>query len=77
VDPRVGLDTEDRGKILCPRRESNPDRPARSQALYSLSYPASNLRYYSGIVLERLSKHRQNSQSLGRDLIPGPPEYEV
>jgi hypothetical protein len=25
--PRAGLDTEDRGKILCPRRESNPDRP--------------------------------------------------
>jgi hypothetical protein len=27
VGPRAGLDTEDRGKILCPRRESNPDRP--------------------------------------------------
>jgi hypothetical protein len=26
VGPRVGLDTEDRGKILCPRRGSNPDR---------------------------------------------------
>jgi hypothetical protein len=27
VDPRAGLDTEAKGKILCPRRESNPDRP--------------------------------------------------
>jgi hypothetical protein len=27
VGPRAGLDTADRGKILCPRRGSNPDRP--------------------------------------------------
>jgi hypothetical protein len=27
VGPRAGLDTEDRGKILCPRRGSDPDRP--------------------------------------------------
>jgi hypothetical protein len=27
VGPRAGLDTEDRGKSLCPRRGSNPDRP--------------------------------------------------
>jgi hypothetical protein len=27
VGPRAGLDTEVRGKILCPRRWSNPDRP--------------------------------------------------
>jgi hypothetical protein len=27
VGPRAGLDTEARGKILCPRWESNPDRP--------------------------------------------------
>jgi hypothetical protein len=27
VGPRAGLDTEDRGKILCPCRVSNPDRP--------------------------------------------------
>jgi hypothetical protein len=27
VDPRAGLDIEARGKILCPRLESNPDRP--------------------------------------------------
>jgi hypothetical protein len=27
VGPRAGLDTEVRGKIVCPRRRSNPDRP--------------------------------------------------
>jgi hypothetical protein len=27
VGSRAGLDTEARGKILCPRRGSNPDRP--------------------------------------------------
>jgi hypothetical protein len=27
VGPRAGLDSEARGKILCPRRGSNPDRP--------------------------------------------------
>jgi hypothetical protein len=27
VGPRAGLDTEARGKILCPRRRSNLDRP--------------------------------------------------
>jgi hypothetical protein len=27
VGPRAGLDIEARGKILCPRRGSNPDRP--------------------------------------------------
>jgi hypothetical protein len=27
VGPRAGLDTEAKGKILCPRRGSNPDRP--------------------------------------------------
>jgi hypothetical protein len=27
VSPRAGLDTEAIGKILCPRRGSNPDRP--------------------------------------------------
>jgi hypothetical protein len=36
VGPRAGLDTEDRGKILCPCRGSNPD-------LYWLSYPGSIL----------------------------------
>jgi hypothetical protein len=38
------------------------------------------LRYCSGIRLERLrktTKNRHNSRSPGRDLNPGPPEYEV
>jgi len=30
MGPRAGLDTEDRGKIPCPCRGSNPDRPVRS-----------------------------------------------
>jgi hypothetical protein len=40
-----------------------------------------NLRYYSGICLQGLSKTTKNlsqdSCSPGRDLNPGPPEYEV
>jgi hypothetical protein len=42
VGPRAGLDTEVRGKILCPCRGSNPDHPVRSQTLYWLSYPGSS-----------------------------------
>jgi hypothetical protein len=38
VRPRAGLDAGVRRKILCPCRGSNPDRPARSQTLYCLSY---------------------------------------
>jgi hypothetical protein len=37
VGLRAGLDTEARGKILCPCRGSNPDHPVRSQTLYCLS----------------------------------------
>jgi hypothetical protein len=43
VGPRAGLDTEDRGKILSPVpsiEPRSPGRPARSQTLYWLSYPA-------------------------------------
>jgi hypothetical protein len=40
-----------------------------------------NLRYYAGICLEVLEKTTktlsQNRRSTGRDLNPGPPEYEV
>jgi hypothetical protein len=42
VDPRAGLDTEARGKILSPLlgiEPRSPSRPARSQTLYWLSYP--------------------------------------
>jgi hypothetical protein len=38
VGTRAGLDAGARGKILCPCRGSNPDRPGRSQSLYWLSY---------------------------------------
>jgi hypothetical protein len=40
VGPRAGLDTEVRGKILCPPpgiEPRSPGRPARSQTLYCLS----------------------------------------
>jgi hypothetical protein len=43
VGPRAGLDTEARGKILSPLpgiEPRSPGRPARSQTLYWLSYPA-------------------------------------
>jgi hypothetical protein len=43
VGPRAGLNTEDRGKILSPLpriEPRSPGRPARSQTLYCLSYPA-------------------------------------
>jgi hypothetical protein len=33
VGLRAGLDTEARGKVLCPRQGSNPGRPARRQTL--------------------------------------------
>jgi hypothetical protein len=38
VGPRAGLDAGPRRKILCHCRGSNPNRPARSQTLYCLSY---------------------------------------
>jgi hypothetical protein len=41
MGPRTGLDAEARGKILCLCQGSNPDRPARSQTLYCLSYRGS------------------------------------
>jgi hypothetical protein len=46
VDPRSGLDTEVRGKILSPLpgiEPWSPGRPARSQTLYWLGYPAHHL----------------------------------
>jgi hypothetical protein len=44
VDPRAGLDTEAKGKILLPLpgiEPQSPARPVRSQTLYWLSYPGS------------------------------------
>jgi hypothetical protein len=46
MGPRVGLDTEARGKILSPLPGIEPQsagRPAHSQTLYWLSYPADNV----------------------------------
>ena len=37
MDPRAGLDRCGKSR---PRRDSIPGRPARSQSLYRLSYPA-------------------------------------
>ena len=34
-----------------PHRDSIPDRPARGQSLYRLSYPAHNLRFYTYKIL--------------------------
>jgi hypothetical protein len=34
VGPRAGMDAVVKRKIPSPRRESNPDRPARSQSVY-------------------------------------------
>jgi hypothetical protein len=42
VGPTAGLDAEDRRKILCLCRGSNPGRSVRSQTLYWLSYPCSS-----------------------------------
>jgi hypothetical protein len=41
VGPRAGLDAGARRKTLCPCRGSNPDRPARRQTIYWLSYRGS------------------------------------
>jgi hypothetical protein len=45
VGPSAGLDAGARRKILCPCQGSKPDRPARSQTLYCLSYRGSPLLY--------------------------------
>jgi hypothetical protein len=47
--PRAGLDTEVRGKIISPLpgiEPGSPGRPARSQTLYWLSYPAHHYMHY-------------------------------
>jgi hypothetical protein len=43
VGPRAGLNAGARRKILCPCRRLNPERPARSQTLYCLSYRGSKV----------------------------------
>jgi hypothetical protein len=41
LSPGDSLDAEDRKKIFCPCRGSNPCHPIRSQTLHYLSYPGS------------------------------------
>ena len=47
VGPRAGL----KGGKSRPHRDSIPDRPARSQSLYRLSYRAHNIILYYNIIL--------------------------
>jgi len=42
-----------------PHRDSIPDRPARSQSLYQLSYRAHNVIIFTGLLTERLERERQ------------------
>jgi hypothetical protein len=50
VGLRAGLDTEDRGKILCPCRGSNPDRPdVQPVVRHYTAYPAHTLETSRGI----------------------------
>jgi hypothetical protein len=56
VAPRAGLDAEDRRKILCLCRGSNPDRPARSQTLYCLSYRVGIMIYIESSEIIRTEK---------------------
>jgi hypothetical protein len=54
VGPRAGLDAGVRRKILCPCRGLNPDRSARSQTLYYLSYRGSNEVYSLFLTMDAL-----------------------
>jgi hypothetical protein len=52
VGPRASLDTEARGKILCPRRGSNPDRPVvqpvvRHYTAWANPAPVARMRHQS------------------------------
>jgi hypothetical protein len=60
VSPRAGLDAGARRKILCPCRGPNPDRPARIQTLYCLSY---RYEFKSQIILviDKLNEHLQTN----------------
>jgi hypothetical protein len=52
VDPRAGLNTEDRGKILCSCRGSNPDRPVVQPVVRhytAWANPAPSTRLYGAI----------------------------
>jgi hypothetical protein len=46
VDPRAGLDTEDRGKIFSPLPGTEPDRPVVQPVVRQYITPAPGLTYY-------------------------------
>jgi hypothetical protein len=53
VDPRVGLDKEARGNILCPCLGSNPDRPIVQPVVRhytAWANPAPNLKYVNKLI---------------------------
>jgi hypothetical protein len=58
VGPRAGLDTEARGKILCPRRGSNPDRPVVQPVVRHYTAWATRLQTYQ--VEKELSNQQPN-----------------
>jgi hypothetical protein len=66
VVPRAGLDTEVKRKILCPCWGMNPDRPARSQTLYCLSYRGFNNRRLEMNKHFVLFCYRRHSAPAGR-----------
>jgi hypothetical protein len=53
VGPRVGLDVCEKSR---PHRDSIPNRPARSQSLYRLSYPAHSIYRVIHISLTKFIK---------------------
>ena len=62
VGHRAGLD----GGKSRPRRDSIPDRPAHSQSLYRLSYPAHTVTgYFTEISLSRLKYCRSSLWNVG------------
>jgi hypothetical protein len=67
VGPRAGLDTENWGKILCPCRGSNPDRPVvqpvvRHYTAWANPAPVTN--EYKGLTLLPLWRAENVIQSL-------------
>ena len=55
-----------------PHRDSIPDRPARSQSLYRLSYPTYNIWNYTTIkqsIKKKVSVHRKENLSRERNVL--------
>jgi hypothetical protein len=60
VGPRAGLDIDATGKILCPRRESNPDRPVVQPVV----------RHYTPELTRLLNKLNVNINKLDENVRP-------